>query len=104
MTGSVVAPQILFKHPNEVLSYAMDFRLLLDDGEFLTDIQLVTADSDDLTLGTPVLGIIGDGDENNSVVVQVSDGEDDANYKLTFQVLTSTGQVRSPVGVLIVQS
>lgn len=104
MAGSVVAPQILVKHPNESIQFLMDFVNVLAEGEYLTNIVSVEADSDNLTLGTPALTMASGSVTNNAVVVQISDGLEDEEYKITFEVLSSEGQTYVRVGVLVMQA
>lgn len=97
-TGLVV----LVKQPAESREFAMDFTNLLVGSALSSVNSVVQANqnkvggSTALTLGTPAV----DGD---SVTVQISDGTDDENYKITAEVVDTAGNTLEGEGMLYVR-
>lgn len=97
MTNALVSPDILTKHPDESVTYDMDFAPLLDDQETLTSVQLQpVADRPGLLFGTAAIS-------GTTVVFRVLAGTLDTDYRVLAEVLTSEANIRACVGVLFVR-
>lgn len=82
-------PTIVEKQPAESFLYQFEYENALTSGETITDADAVTqascnkvAGSEDLTIGSPSM-------HSTYILVRISGGTDNENYKLTSRVTTS---------------
>jgi hypothetical protein len=92
-----MSPQSLIKQPAESRLYSMDFAGLLAQGETVTTVVSIVAAPTGLTVGgSPVAS-------GNRVSVQISGGAAGTEYKVTFVVNTSAGNIIEGEGLLQVR-